>query len=156
MQTDTKDPTELPHDQRISADESLTSVLRGLSQEGFGGSFRPAPEPVEGLPAVVCSTCRQSCPAPDLRVDRERRLEGASDPDDMVLLVAATCPACGAQGTIALAYGPEASIEDTEIVQALHQPDEPEGPSESDGDAPQSDPGGDSDPDANEGFEAPR
>lgn len=153
----THDPIAMADDSRVSADESLTGVLRELAESGYGASFRPAREPVEGRPAIVCGECGRSSPARDLDVAQERRLEGASDPDDMLLAVAATCPACGARGVIALAYGPEASPEDADLVQAMHAPDQPETESGGDGDEDesQSDPGGDSDPDAGEGFEVP-
>ncbi|MCU1371792.1 MAG: hypothetical protein JWO77_2986 [Ilumatobacteraceae bacterium] len=124
-ETDADDPTRLPHDEQVSADESLTGVLRRLAADGFDASFRPTREPVEGQAAVVCGACGRAAPAADLQVLEERRLEGASDPDDMVLVVAASCPACGARGTIALGYGPEASPEDSDLVVALHDPGEP-------------------------------
>lgn len=105
-----------------SDNDSLTAVLDGLVEEGFAASYRPARGPVEGRPAVVCGACGRSTAAEDLRVEVERRLEGASEPDEMVLAVAARCPACGAGGVLVLGYGPEASAEDSDLVLALRQP----------------------------------
>jgi hypothetical protein len=48
-----------------------------------------------------------------------RRLEGASDPDDMVAIVAITCPNCAAQGTVVLGYGPMATLQDAEVLKEL-------------------------------------
>jgi hypothetical protein len=48
-----------------------------------------------------------------------RRLEGASDPADMVAIVAVTCPRCGNQGTAVLAFGPAASAEDSDVLAVL-------------------------------------
>lgn len=146
-----------------SDNDSLTGVLRDLTAIGFGASYRPAREPVEGRAAVVCGACGRSTAAEDLHLDVERRLEGASEPDEMVLVVAATCPACGSGGVIVLGYGPEASPEDSDIVLALLHPPTasapaagPGGDEDDDGDGGSvADPGGDSDPDANEGFEPP-
>jgi hypothetical protein len=143
-----------------SDNESLSAVLRELGRIGFAASYRPARGPVEGRPAVVCGACGRATAAEDLRVDVERRLEGASEPDEMVLAVAATCPACGTGGVIVLGYGPEASAEDSDLVLALRRPTVP---AEASGDSVAAggddddvaDPGGDSDPDANEGFEPP-
>ncbi len=154
----TEDPVDLADHGMPSDNDSLTGVLRDLAASGFAGSYRPAGEPVEGQPAVVCGACGRAAPAGDLAVVEQRRLEGASDPDDLVLAVAATCPACGAGGVIVLGYGPEASPEDADIVAALHAPTASLGVAggdddEDDGAAPTADPGGDSDPDANEGFE---
>ncbi|MFL6244002.1 MAG: hypothetical protein ACJ73V_13395, partial [Acidimicrobiia bacterium] len=48
-----------------------------------------------------------------------RRLEGASDPDDMLAVVGLACPHCSAQGTAVLGYGPEADAVDTEVLELL-------------------------------------
>lgn len=42
-----------------------------------------------------------------------------SDPDDMLMIVAVTCPVCGARGTLTLGYGPIASIEDTDVLRDI-------------------------------------
>ena len=51
--------------------------------------------------------------------DRLCRLEGVSDPDDMLAAAALRCPNCGALGTVLLNYGPEAPIDDAEVLLAL-------------------------------------
>ncbi|MGN6694987.1 MAG: DUF2231 domain-containing protein [Aquihabitans sp.] len=166
MQEDTAGLIDPAGNGNPSDNESLSAVLRELGSIGFASSYRPSPEPVEGRPAVVCGTCGRATAAEDLRVDVERRLEGASEPDEMVLAVAATCPACGTGGVIVLGYGPEASAEDSDLVLALHRPTVPaeasgdtvaagSGGGDDEGDGEVADPGGDSDPDANEGFEPP-
>ena len=48
-----------------------------------------------------------------------RRLEGASDPDDMLAVVGLACPHCSAQGTAVLGYGPEAAAVDAEVLERL-------------------------------------
>ena len=97
-----------------SDNATLTEVLAGLADAGWTESFAA----VDGG-ALRCGRCRKEIEGADLTVDSTRRLEGASDPDDMLLVVAARCPACGAQGCAALAYGPEASAEDSDAVAAL-------------------------------------
>jgi len=52
-------------------------------------------------------------------VDALRRLEGASDPDDMIVVAAVSCPKCGAKGTLVLKYGPEATPEESEVLRSL-------------------------------------
>jgi hypothetical protein len=48
-----------------------------------------------------------------------RRLEGASDPADMVAIVALTCPNCGARGTVVLGFGPAGSPDDADVLGVL-------------------------------------
>jgi len=68
---------------------------------------------------VRCGACGVTSPAASFSVGRQRRLEGASDPDDMQLVVGATCPACSARGVLTLQYGPKASQDDADVVVAL-------------------------------------
>jgi hypothetical protein len=100
---------------RSSGDEALTNVLAHLAAEGYGTDFVPADRPG----TLRCPQYESVSAIGDFRIERERRLEGASDPDDMVLVVAAACPVCGARGTVALGYGPEASPEDADLVSGL-------------------------------------
>jgi hypothetical protein len=48
-----------------------------------------------------------------------RRMEGASDPADMMAVVALECGVCGASGTMVLGYGPTASDVDSDVLRAL-------------------------------------
>jgi hypothetical protein len=151
----TQDPIDLTTRGVPSDNDSLTGVLRDLASDGFEASYRPAPESVEGRAAVVCGACGRATPAADLDLVAERRMEGASDPDEMLLAVAATCPACSTGGVIVLGYGPNASVEDSDIVVALHEAQCVATGGDDDDEGSTADPGGDSDPDANEGFEPP-
>lgn len=80
--------------------------------------------PVEGG-LVRCESCGESVEAAGVRVDSLHRVEGASDPDDMAVVVAVTCPNCGAKGALVLKYGPDASGADADVVLALPDPPEP-------------------------------
>lgn len=93
---------------------TLTEMLNSLADEGFAHQFTP----VDGG-AVECSRCSSRIDAASLEVRSVRRLEGASDPDDMVSLVAARCPNCDALGTLVLGYGVNATVEDADISRAL-------------------------------------
>lgn len=68
---------------------------------------------------VRCSSCDQVTNPAALHVDRSRRLEGASDAADELLVVLATCPRCGANGVLTLGYGPNASDEDIAVLPHL-------------------------------------
>src|SRR4051812_20453225 len=67
-----------------SDNTTLSGVLADLEQAGFAADFRPAGP--EGL--VRCPECGAENPPEQLRNVTERRLEGASDPADMVLVIA--------------------------------------------------------------------
>jgi hypothetical protein len=48
-----------------------------------------------------------------------RRIEGASDPADMIAIAAVKCPNCGTKGTAVLGFGPEADEDDAEVLRRL-------------------------------------
>ena len=54
-----------------------------------------------------------------MTADHSTRLEGASDPADMMMVVPTTCPECGARGSLILHYGPAASAEEADVMAAL-------------------------------------
>lgn len=93
---------------------TLTEVLDAYAAGGFTGSFTAEPEAM-----VRCETCGVVSPAGKVSMSSLRRLEGASDPSEMMAVVALTCPACGARGTLSLTYGPMASGEDADLLAGL-------------------------------------
>jgi hypothetical protein len=95
-------------------DETILDVLGELESRGFTGQFMPR----DGG-QVECLTCHRLSPADETVFRHLRRLEGASDPDDMLAVVGLACPHCGAQGTAVLGYGPEAAPVDTEVLTQL-------------------------------------
>lgn len=98
--------------------DTTSSVLQAMSTAGFTAQLQPGLRPG----SLRCSACGSETEGDRFDVLDERRLEGASDPDDMVLIVGARCPVCSERGTIVLGYGPEASPEDSDIVLALSRP----------------------------------
>lgn len=100
-----------------SDNTTLTSVINGLADEGFTASLTPQPEGV-----LRCSACEAESPADAFEVAGVRRLEGASDPDDMISVASAHCPRCGAGGVAVLGYGPTASATDTDVMFRLNLP----------------------------------
>jgi hypothetical protein len=97
-----------------SDNTTLTAVLDELVAEGFTESFVPRP-----AGQLLCTTCRETFAATELEPEQVRRLEGASDPDDEVVVVAAACPRCGAHAAMTLGFGPTASEDDTGVVADL-------------------------------------
>ncbi len=92
----------------------MTDVLEAYAQGGFDSSFVVSDD--SKLECVECGVISE--PA-DVSMSSLRRLEGASDPDDMVAVVAITCPACGAKGTAVLGFGPMATLQDSEVLKEL-------------------------------------
>src|SRR5215510_3295160 len=90
---------------------TIAEVLSTFEQAGYQSQFvvRPVGE-------LECTTCHRTVHARDARVHAFRRLEGASDPADMLAVVALVCPHCGALGTVVLSYGPAASDEDAAVM----------------------------------------
>lgn len=97
-----------------SDNTTLVAVINDLEAEGYTASFG-----ARDGGRLHCSSCGQESQSGEFVVMTVRRLEGASDPDDQVLLIAATCPACGARGTAVFGYGPESSQVDAEAVGQL-------------------------------------
>ncbi len=95
-------------------DETILDVLGELESLGFTGQFMPR----EGG-QVECLTRHRLSPADETVFRQLRRLEGASDPDDMLAVVGLACPHCSAQGTAVLGYGPGAETVDTEVLELL-------------------------------------
>lgn len=94
----------------------LSEVSDNLDEEGFVGQFRSQPG---GM--IECLTCHQATPAEEFHADEVTRLEGASDPDDMVIVVPITCPHCQAPGTLIASFGPASSMEDADVLKRLQR-----------------------------------
>ena len=92
-------------------------MTNDLAERGWSEQATPLEE---GL--VRCESCTQTSPADELAVDAVCRVEGASDPDDQAIVVAMTCPHCDTKATLVLKYGPEASIADADVLEALQMP----------------------------------
>ena len=93
---------------------SLTSMVSQFEDEGFTGQFA-----VREAGMVLCLACRKEHPAADIEMTALRRAEGASDPADMAAVVGLQCPSCDTKGTLVLNYGPEAGIDESEVLLAL-------------------------------------
>lgn len=100
---------------RYSSDAtSLAEALARFEAEGFTGQF--------GVPeggVLRCFSCHTDSPAGQVTLEALIRVEGASDPDDMVAVAALECPHCSARGTAAFKYGPEAPVEESEVLRDL-------------------------------------
>lgn len=105
----TSTPDSTPND-----NTTLTEVLDSYAAAGATGRFTP----VSGA-LIECGSCGSALEASRFSILSLRRLEGASDPDDMISVVVTRCPVCGAEGTLVLGYGPTASPEDQDVQLSL-------------------------------------
>lgn len=103
-----------------SDNTTAVAELEELRQQGYGGDFRV----VEGG-GLRCRQCEHTEQAEDLHIDVFRRLEGASEPDEMSAVLAIRCPNCGTKGTALVAYGPHASEDEAEFLRRVDTPQEP-------------------------------
>lgn len=101
-----------------SDNTTMTEVLNALRDIGFTASFTGQDDAL-----LRCDHCGVTAAAASFDVNDTRRLEGASDPDDLVTLVAARCPSCGSGGTVVLGYGVNATSQDADIAAALFRAD---------------------------------
>jgi len=95
-------------------DPAPTAVDATLSEDGLNGEF----EPLAGG-FIRCRTCDTTSPASEQSADEVTRLEGASDPADMQIVVPVRCPHCGTHGTLVMGYGPEATTADVDVLAAM-------------------------------------
>lgn len=97
-----------------SDNTTVTAIIDEFERDGYAASFGAR----DGA-RLHCSACRQESPAATYTVAASRRVEGASDPDAAAIVIAGTCPQCGAEGTVVLAYGPDAGEVDGFVVAEL-------------------------------------
>jgi hypothetical protein len=97
---------------------TLGDALAQFERQGFRSQFF-AREGGE----LECSNCHTRLAAEEVAVQSMRRVEGASDPADMSVVAAITCPQCGARGTGTFGYGPTSPREDSEVLRRLDQSD---------------------------------
>jgi DNA-directed RNA polymerase subunit N (RpoN/RPB10) len=101
---------------RDPVDTPLLTLLRRYEADGFASQFDSRDS---GL--VHCFSCGEDHPAEGCRHGELQRLEGASDPADMLAVVPVRCPGCGAKGVLVANYGPEASAADAEVLRSLER-----------------------------------
>lgn len=98
------------------ADRSQTEVEAGMAEQGFTGQFG-----ARERARILCFTCHREFDAAMLDADRARRIDGESDPADTSILVPVVCPWCHTAGILAIAFGPMAGAEESEVMAALHR-----------------------------------
>jgi hypothetical protein len=98
--------------------ETLVDVLSAAAEAGFPTQLMPNDDST-----VRCEGCGEISPAADFTNERVDRLEGASDPADMMLVARMICPSCGRGGALVLGYGPNAGAVDVAVLGELELDD---------------------------------
>ncbi len=96
-----------------SDNTTLTEVVQGYRDAGFVVDFWAEEA------GIRCASCQSVLSPSRLTMHSLRRLEGASDPADMVAVVATSCPVCGADGTMVVAYGATASEVEADALASM-------------------------------------
>jgi hypothetical protein len=99
----------------------MRELLAAFERQGFVSQFAACEQG-----RIECVACHHVIDAGIADVRGFRRLEGASDPDDMVAVVALVCPRCRSMGTMVLGFGPMATEEDSEVMERLPEAPPPE------------------------------
>jgi hypothetical protein len=89
--------------------------LNAAAADGFDQQFMP-----DQTGDIRCVSGDHSINPESVTPVRSWRLEGQSDPDDMLMVTSFGCPRCGVRGTITLGYGPQASAIDAAVATHLH------------------------------------
>ena len=93
---------------------TLDELVSTFETEGYRGQMAARPG---GF--VLCMSCQMESPAGEFELDALERMEGASDPADMLAVAAVICPVCNTSGTLVLGYGPEADRDDADVLADL-------------------------------------
>jgi hypothetical protein len=97
-----------------SDNTTLVAVLAGLEAQGFTDQMSVTDD---GF--VQCHCCSQRNDPHDVIVHELRRMEGASDPADMMMVIGAICPICSCAATLVMGYGPNTSGAEDQVILAL-------------------------------------
>lgn len=106
-------------------EHTITEILQLLAARGYTSSFRIEDDTIP--PGLYCGHCHHHLLARRVTVDETWRFEGATDPGDEAILLAFSCPRCGAPGTLLCAYGPDTGPAEAEVIAQLDGHHEPSG-----------------------------
>jgi hypothetical protein len=108
-------PAERIPSETATEDTTVTTMVAVSADAGYAYEFV-----VQSDTRIRCSNCQGLRHASEYSMDALRRMEGASDPDDTIAVIGVRCPACSAQGTMVLNYGPSGSPEEGDVLLAVH------------------------------------
>lgn len=101
-------------DDAVAGATTLIEALRILEDHGYGCQMIAREDG-----SLECAGCGTRTPASGFHVDGFHRLEGASDPDDLNLVVWGRCGCCDHGGVATIGYGPNATPADQAVLEGL-------------------------------------
>lgn len=105
-------------DSMSAGDDSVVTVLEKFQIAGWGANHVVCEQG-----KVECGACAEVFAADAIDVAAQHRAEGASDPDDMQIVLGFSCPECGAGGAIVAGYGPTGSENDLDFMSLVDYSD---------------------------------
>jgi len=96
----------------------LIDVLQLAEANGFAAEFEVAAD-ASGHEGLWCPNCEVESSASSFARAWSLRLEGASDPADMLHVSAIRCPNCCTGGVFITPFGPAASERQASVLRAL-------------------------------------
>ncbi|HEV8298467.1 MAG TPA: hypothetical protein VGQ20_14275 [Acidimicrobiales bacterium] len=99
---------------KMPADATLVEVIHRYETAGFDTQFS-----ARDGGRIHCAHCGVDSDPHTVEIVSLRRMEGASDPADMIAVVAMRCPSCDSQGVLVLNYGPDSTLEEADALLAL-------------------------------------
>lgn len=103
-----------PADESAGAGATLLEVLEEVAQAGFGSQLVVIDDG-----DIRCAKCGTTEAIENFDVAGFRRLEGASDPADMLIVIWGTCSGCDGGGVATIGYGPNAGDADIAALERL-------------------------------------
>src|SRR5687768_7958366 len=97
-----------------SDETTLTAVLASYETAGFDAQLAATDEG-----QVHCYSCGENFEPSRVELHSLRRLEGASDPADMLAVAAVGCPSCSVKGVLVLNYGPDTTPGESDVLIGL-------------------------------------
>lgn len=98
----------------VAGGTPLGEITDDLARQGRDGQFQALDGGI-----LRCLTCDHRFAAEGASADEITRLEGASDPADLAIVIPLQCPQCGTRGALIANYGPEATAAEAEVLRAM-------------------------------------
>ena len=97
----------------MGSEQRMAAVIERLTIAGYTDMFRGEKG---GVRAVGSGHVHQPT---ELAIDAIERFEGASDPDDEVIILAITSAVDGCRGTYTVPYGRNMSVVDSDLISQI-------------------------------------
>jgi hypothetical protein len=107
----------------MNVPNGVAEAVQLLRAEGYDDSIEVSAD------GIWCNGCNRYHDVTGVRQERIYRFEGASNPDDMAIVVGLRCQVCGRTGIVVSAYGPDADprlfelLNEIPIDDGAHDPD---------------------------------